>query len=390
MLEDLLKRDDVLNFINEIKTSERYFQKNNSSSLLNSINISTDIALYIFYDALFKYKVIIDDIYLFDEYLEQLDKLYKKLDDFENIRAGINKLICKMLIIKNDIKDVKDKVSRDSIINEVFNKYIKDGYFIHGFNYSYSDDILNKGFIPEVYDNLYEKFIKVNNIFAKYNVINVIPKDFLSKKVFFTDDLVRGCYYSLYAPLYFYEFLTNEEYFGKRIKKDYYLKDDYNHLIGYLKRFMSNNLFSEADRKYILEVVEEEWNLLHRKEKKVSLLLVKRKDIFDKDVDINKYLDDDSDIYEIVDRMLNPKYNNIYCDKEIGKDKLSVLLFETYIDYKEEIIEEDEELELYKYKSEELNKEFLDKYGNVSILLLVGSLFITLGVIITIIGLLRG
>ena len=390
MLEDLLKRDDVLNFINEIKTSERYFQKNNSSSLLNSINISTDIALYIFYDALFKYKIIIDDIYLFDEYLEQLDKLYKKLDDFENIRAGINKLICKMLIIKNDIKDVKDKVSRDSIINEVFNKYIKDGYFIHGFNHSYSDDILDNGFIPEVYDNLYEKFIKINNIFAKYNVINVIPKDFLSKKVFFTDDLVRGCYYSLYAPLYFYEFLTNEEYFGKRIKKDYYLKDDYNHLIGYLKRFMSNNLFSEADRKYILEVVEEEWNLLHRKEKKVSLLLVKRKDIFDKDVDINKYLDDDSDIYEIVDRMLNSKYNNIYCDKEIGKDKLSVLLFETYIDYKEEIIEEDEELELYKYKSEELNKEFLDKYGNVSILLLVGSLFITLGVIITIIGLLRG
>ena len=390
MLEDLLKRNDVLSFIDDIRNNERYFQKNNSSSLLNSINISTDIALYIFYDALFKYKTIIDDIYLFDEYIEQLEKLYKKLDDFENIRAGINKLICKMLIIKNDIKDVEDKSSRDSIITEVFNKYIVDGYFIHGFNYSYSDDILENGFKPEEYNNLYEKFVKVNNIFAKYNVINIIPKDFLSKKVFFTDDLVKGCYYSLYAPLYFYGFLTNEEYFGKRIKKDYYLKDDYNHMIGYLKRYMSNNLFSEIDRKYILDVVEEEWNLLHRKEKKISLLLVKRKDIFDKDVDVNKYLDDDSDIYEIIDRMLNPKYNNIYCEKEIGIDNLNVLLFETYIDYKEEIIEEDEELELYRYKDEELKKEFLDKYGNVSILLLLGSLFITLGVIITIVGLLRG
>ena len=100
MFDALFMRDDVKKFIKQIKTSERYFSKNIGSFTNRFIHASNEMALYIFYDALIKYKIIIDDQFLIDEYLEQIDKLYRKLSDFDNIRLGINKLLCKILLTK--------------------------------------------------------------------------------------------------------------------------------------------------------------------------------------------------------------------------------------------------------------------------------------------------
>ena len=385
MLEDLLNRKDVLEFIQELKTNDRYFHKQSTTSYVNSIYISNELALYIFYDALFKYKIIIDDMYLFDEYITQLERIFRKLDSYENIRFGINKLICKLLMIKFDVNNIEKTENKHIIINYIYDKYIRNGYFVHGFNYSYYDSVVDNDFIPEEYENYYRKFIEVNKIFSKYNVYNIIPKDFSDKKVCFTDDIVMGCYYSLYSPLYFYEFITNREYFGKRIRKDAYLKDDYNHLISHLKRFMNNNMFNDSDKKYILSVVKDEWDLLHRKDKRISLILVKRNTISLNGVSLSKFLNDDSNLYDIVDRLLSSKYGNVYCDKIVKKDQMNILLFDNYYSSNDKILEKDDNLEI-----DNSNDEFLDKYGNVSILLLVGSLFITLGVIITIISILRG
>ena len=81
MLDEYLKRDDTKNFINLINTNERYFKKEDFNFSYSFFS-DQKLALYIFYDALIKYKIILDDIYLFDEYLEQLEKLFKKLDSF--------------------------------------------------------------------------------------------------------------------------------------------------------------------------------------------------------------------------------------------------------------------------------------------------------------------
>ena len=272
MFEDLLQRDDVLNFINEIKTNERYFDKNIDDLLNPSFYMSREIALYIFYDALFKYKIVLDDVYLFDEYLEQLEKLYRKIDNFNDIRFGINKLIGRMLSIKLDIKNINDDQSKKLLIETIYHKYIKNGYFFHGINSNYAKSILENGFTPEDYDNLYESFEQLNRIFAKYNIIRIIYKDFTSKQAYFTDDIVMGCYYSIYSPLFFYKFLTNEEYFGKLVQKDSYLIGDYSVLIKRLKRFMSNNLFHEDDRKSVLDIVQKQMNLLHSENKKICFV----------------------------------------------------------------------------------------------------------------------
>ena len=52
--------------------------------------------------------------------------------------------------------------------------------------------------------------------------------------------------------------------------------------------------------------------------------------------------------------------------------------------------EEAYQAELERYRQEQENKEFMDTYGAASILLIAGSLLITLGVIVTIIMILRG
>ena len=382
MLEELLQNKTVINFISELKTNERYFEKEIGSFSNRKITISKELALYIFYDALYKYKLILEDNTLLDEYLEQLDKIYKKIDNFDGIIEGINKLIAKMVITKLDIKNVDSKESHNKIINYIYDKYITNGYYIHGFNTSYSEIIKKEGFIPEEYENYYDKFNKVNKIFTKYNVLQAVEKDFSEKLVSFTDDFLMGCYYSTYGPDFFSSFLLNEDYFGKRGKKDGYLLDNYDLSIKNLKRFMSNNLFSEEDRKYVLDLVEKEWELLHREEKKISLLLVKR-DKLKESMKLEDYLDGYNDIYEIVDDLLSPKMNSVYCNSKIDAKDIEIINLDTYYD-KEEIVEEEEEI------VDKKEDEFMDNYGVASIFLIVGALFITLGVMITLFILLRG
>lgn len=386
MLDEYLKNSNVLKFIKEIRTSERYFNKSVGNSTNSFICMSNDAALYIFYEAIYKYKIIIDDKDRFNEYLDQVEKLYKKLNDFDNIRYGINKLICKTLIEKFNIKNIEDKDDKDIIIHYVYNKYIKEGYFIHGFHSSYLENIKNNGFDPENYENYYDRFSKINEIFEKYNAMNIINKNFNSKEVYFTDDFLMSCYYSSYAPLFYYKFLLDEENFGKRIRKDNCMICDYSTLIRHLKRFMNNNLFNDKDKNYVLDLVKDQWDLLHRDKQTISLLLVKRDKVFSKDAKIEEFLKDKESIYDIVDRILNPKYNNLEHSKFIDKDDFIILKLDSYYDLDAEKKKEEKK----ELKEEKKLNDFNNKYGSVSILLILGSLFISLGVLITIFSILRG
>ena len=391
MLEELLIREDVRNFICELKNNDRYFAKELKGFADRKITISNELALYIFYESLYKYSLLFDEVYLFDEFMEQLDRLYKKIDNYEDIIVGINKLLCKLITFKLDIKDTKKSESKQIIVEYIYNKYIVNGYYVHGFNTSYTESIKENGFDPENYENYYDKFTKLNEIFAKYNVNNIIEKDFTKKDVTFTDDFLMGCYYSIYGPSFFSSFLANEEYFGKRSRQDGYLIDDYNLTIRNLKRFMDNNLFKEDDKKFILDLVKDEWDLLHRDDKKISLLLVKRSVLSDKHININDYLNSEEDLYDIIDSILSPKKGIINCTDSISPEDITIITLDTYYDDKNKISYEGAyKAELERYRQEQENKEFMDTYGAASILLIAGSLLITLGVIVTIIMILRG
>lgn len=393
MLDELLRRDDVSTFIKKIRTSERYYKKSKNSYMNLSFHVDYEIALYVFYDALLKYKIVVDDIYLFDEYLEQLEKLYRKLNNIEDISIGINRLVARMVSIKLGFRNVPDRLSRKVVISYIYNKYILDGYFIHGFNSTYFKDIEEKGFVPEVYENYYKDFIELNRIFVKYGVANALVKDFTSNKVYFTDDIVLACYYSKYAPLFFYKFLHNEEYFDKKTKLDAYEKDDFVSCTRALKKMMHDLSFSEKDRKTVSDLVKKEWNLLHKKNnKKISLMLVKSRKIYGREcVKLEDFLEDKNDLGEVVDRLLSSKNNSVYCTDAFSQEDVELILLEDYYDDSNSVKCKEVEFDTSSYSFDGLlNKEILNAYGRISTLLILGSLFISLGVIISIFMILGG
>ena len=373
MFDDYLVREDVKKFIKEIKTNDCYFDKNKRQFSSHSLYLSNELALYIFYDALLKFKLIIQDIEYLSDYLVHLERLYKKIDSFDGLEVGISKLICKMVSIKLHLENSESKEAKINIIRYIYHNYIEEGYYIHGFNTSYSMSIISEGFVPEIYQNYYIRFVELNKILKKYG-LSEISKDFSSNNVSFTDDFVLGCYYSNYAPMFFYKFLNQTILFKRRNQQDAYLIDNYSIVMRRLKRFMNFHMFSKKDKEFVYNLVKDEWDLLHRCSKKVSLLLVKRRIIQRREViTLDDYLFDDKNINEVVDRILCSKQKNIFYKEVLEPGSFELLNLDYYYEYNYE-----------KVKEENVNLNYLNAYGKVSILLLLGSMFITLGVLISI------
>lgn len=196
-----------------------------------------------------------------------------------------------------------------------------------------------------------------------------------------------GCYYSAYAPMFFSNFLIK----GKKLREDAYLIDDYSLCVANLKKIYNFSNLSEHEKEKIMKLVEDEWNLLHREDKKIALLFGKRKIIDNYNpTELEDYLNDEADIFEIVDRLLSPKHNNVLFDKKLNPEDFQIVVLDDYYEPEEEIEKVDIEEELNQYRERESNKDFINKYGNASVFIILGSLLISLGVIITIIMILRG
>lgn len=392
MIDDYLKKQEVIDFIDKIKEYPKYNLKNGIDSTNYDENIGNELSLYILYDALLKYKIIIDDDDLFGIFIEQLDKIFKKIDGYENVLIGINKLICYIVIKHLKITDVKTEENRNSIISFVYDKYISNGYYVHGFNSVYEKAIKENGFVSEVYQNNYVEMNSIKEIFNKYK-IDAIKKDFSLNKTFFTDDFIMGCYYSAMSPGYFSGLLFNQILYGNKLRLENYLKPDYDASISDLKRFLNNKSFSDKEKKYILDVVSKEWNYLNTSSKRICLLLVKRNRISSEyKSKIEDFLNDKSDVYEIVDRMLNSKYANVAFDGVINAEDILIASFDNFYSKKEKVEkpkEIDQNIDKMMKVSLE-NQEFLDSYGKVYIFLIISSLLISLGVIISLIFTVRG
>lgn len=385
MIDNLLDNEMVKRFILDLKTSEKYFVKKFDNFNKYPFDISKEIVLFTFYEALFKYKIIISDEEYLNDYLNDLDRLFKKIVNFQDINDGINKLICKFVASKLRIADMTTPEVREKIVTYIFNNYCVNGYLYHGFSTVYENDLKDVGFIPGVYNNLYSKMSEVNKIYKKYND-EAFCKDFGNYQVFFTDNFVDACYYSLYSPKYFYKYLMDTLEKSK-IEKRTYLDNNFDKCFIDVKKYLEKE-FEENDRNRVKEIIKEEWNLLNSVDRKASLMIVKRNLIDEVDVSLlDKLLASDENLYELVDRLLCSKCKTIGFTNTLRKDNYDIFS----IDYKDKVMEE-KKIEVKEEIVEEHDEQNVieDVSGSVTVLMLLGSLFVSLGVIVTVVMMLRG
>ena len=358
MFNKLLNREDTVSFVRQLFNNNIYRCKN--------ANIEDIIGL--FYDAIFKYSVIIDNDDAYEDYLVNLDLLFSKIDNINEIDTGINKLLSKIIIKKNNSKD------KEEFIDFVYDKYVVNGYFIHAYSNKYREYINTNGFMIDVYLNLYNKFIKVQQILSKYNNF-IIDKDFNKRIVYFTDSMKTAYYYSLRSPYYFYNMICGDELVKN---KDCYTNKDYKECINNIKKICSKYNINSNDSKFIIDTFNEEWNLINTDSNISSFIVVKRDCIehskFDLDNFKEKYLSED--YYVILDRLIDNNYSNLVCDKNLSRDNIQLVDINNDLEYKEK----EKETEIM-YDS----GDFANSYGKVSLLILLGSILITIGVIIAII-----
>lgn len=395
MLTGLLKRSDVLELLKDICSNNRYCEKKNDGLVDYQLFVDVQHVLFVFYEALFKYEVIIGEMYYFQDYLEQVDKLFKKLDNISDIIDGINRLIGKYVILKLDLKNIDEASEKEIVLKYVYEQYIVNGFFIHGYVGTRREKIKVNGFVPEEYKNNYDELRKVQEIFRKHGEKNIITKDFSKKEVSFTDSVVMGCYYAVNAPMYFYDFVCNNKYVNKDEAKSAYFKNDYDRCLKNVIKICNSLDMSEKNKNIVLDVFKKEWGSLDRHNTVVDLMIVPRKKFnVDNDFSIDEFIlnCNEESLGSAIGKLFNNNTKEItYSDKIYSEEILFMELpgYTEIVKFSKSEISKDDEIDNTIFKIDD-EFFFTNDYGKVSMLLLSGTVLIMFGVVLTIIMVYKG
>ena len=108
VIEEFFYRKDVSELIQEMKKNERYFDKKLEGIQNPNFYMSQEASLYLLYDALWKFGLLIPEHSYITEYVEQVEKLYRKLDSFNQIQEGIHKLLATMVAKYFKIENIEE------------------------------------------------------------------------------------------------------------------------------------------------------------------------------------------------------------------------------------------------------------------------------------------
>ena len=377
VLERVFSRKDVCFLINEITNNLSYQNKDGRLFLKYNCSYQT---LFTLYDALFKYCIIIKDTRYLDNYVLQVGKMFRKFNNIYDIEKAINILIINICSEKLGISDRSSYTSKKMILRYIYEKYINDGYLFHGFSGIYKNNIERDGFVPEEYYNNYAAFVDVDKIFTKHRVFNIMNKNFYNSDIYLTDNFSNACFYGANSPMYFYHLLCDNIVISSTESSDLYLKNDYYQCFKNLGEVIKKADLNNAEKKFVMKSCLEEWKLLNKSNANINVLLVKRRLFgYDKIDFVEDILINDKDF------VLNDViFSLLYCNN----DRIPI---ETRIDSKDiEFVSIPNHIYKYSCKKSDSEDELLDVYGKVSILVLLGSIFITLGVIVTIIMFIGG
>lgn len=375
MLSKYLKQDIVKTLFKKITTDEKFIHKDIPNRINEEKINQKEYALYVFLDAIIKYAILVDDIDLFDKFLDQLERILRKVEVHNEIKSGVTKLLIKNVANKLSINNIENKENKKEIIQYFYHKYIVNGYYYYPFPSIYLNQIQQNGIMIEQASNLGQQLEKINKILIKYNINDVFSRGVNQEQnPQITDSFFMACFYATNCPLYLQEIcinLTRGTNPNKKFNKEAYFSKDYNECIHNIEFILKKKGVSIKERQIIKAYFEQEWNRLSISDAYPVIALIKRKDLEDNYLyDIQTILSESNhvDLYTSISKILEPHHNQ----KEL-KHHIKPSEIEQIPNIKDYLNQES--------KEEKLQSSSLNETGNATIVALVGVLLITLGVV---------
>ena len=395
--EKVMNENCVREFLKILASSERYSNITIPKNISNNYCIGNNYALFLFVDSLVKYIIIIEDMKYLNGYVDDLTLIFKKMNSYNDINKGVNTLLAKYVSKILRLSSVKSSESKEKVLRYIYKKYILDGYFYYGYNSSSAISIRELGLQKDgfVLDSRLEE---INNTVDK-----LIDGDiFYRKKTSITDNFVIAFYYSLIAPRYLEDlakFINSDNNISFYVRDVDSIKSEFIKVLK-KKKLPSNRINLVIDNfidKFIEDkVLSSHGDIAFIKRDKISKNYLKDiEEIFNEVKDLKLYnaigmilesrymsFDIESDIaYNDLIIARVPSFKYLTTDEEENIEKLE-LLQEDYVNLKVDsddnnIQEEDKNM------LSEIPK--VDSYGYSSVLMFFGLIFISIGVILSII-----
>ena len=393
MFDKILSKTLVKDLLHEVIRDERFTSTKDGAP--ENFGIENFYGLLIVMDAIYKYSIIINNDAYFEEYIVQLRRMLKRLDNHKDLENGVNRLIIKFTAKVLNIEDTKDADSKRDILSYIYNKYIVDGYVFYGFNSSMKDGFSN-GIDARKIDIPIERLRQINHFFNNRGFINYIDvNDGDDNYIVLTDNFALAYFYAMSSPTYLKDICCNDRYMNE---KEYdlmaFYRGDYEKARENIIKFSHEVRLSLHEGEVMLEAFTNMWNKLNITNAKSSVAFIKRKVVgrnYLKNIrDIFASLDDEK-LSVLVGKIFENKDNFYKRYSPVLKDDFTILDLYSY----RELYNTDEELLFREESNVLLNDKYFDdledeysvtslsslvnNYGKSTILGLVGMLMITIG-----------
>lgn len=379
----IIRRSDARHLMKEAIENHRY-NVNTPLPIENNYFIDQHYALFLVLDAFVKFDIIIEDMSFIEGYISQLQRILKRMTNYQDITKGIHQLICRVVGKKLEISNYKANESKEKILRYIYKKYVVEGYFYYGFSSIYRDEVTSSGIQRDGFF-LDSRLCDLNEVFRKYGEDDV----FRRLECHITDHFVIASYFSLLGPDYLEKFANSSVFRSSCYDKTCFYTKDAKVFRENLDLYTKNKHFNAEDKSCVINSLLDVWEEDHISGSHGCIAFIKRKDLQ------RNYLKNIEEIIEYCKNneietsalmIMESRYSSYEIEQSVSPSCYEIVDLPSYsylIGLQEEdFFLEQENFEDLKISSKEgSSNSLLEKtsYGYASIFMLLGLLLISLG-----------
>ncbi len=359
----------------------------------NNYIFKSKYILFLIIDALFKYLIIIDDARYFDSYIRDLEIILRKMNNYPNIKKGINSIIIKYTLKIQDLKNAKNIQNKEKVLRYIYKRYIVDGYFYFGCNESNYNSLLING-IKSSGNVVDSRLEEVDYVLRKYARKCI----FTRKKACITDSLVVGSYFSYLGPDYIEKLAKSNIFNNKKYDNSCFYDKNINTFRDNFIKYSKSKHISKKDEALIINNFLDVYFENKVNGSKSILAFIKRSYLnrnYLKDIEeIIKELKN-LDINEAVAMVTESRYISFELENDIKPEFLEIVRLPNYNYLTGNIVKAndiellEDDLEVLKIENFDDNKTTIknpvkmNSYGYVTIFMFLSLICLSLGIILT-------